>query len=132
MQSSNTDIVKKLQVLIIAACYIFIAVSHMFFLPRLTELGSKAVALSHNSIFKRKSETTIAAASHINFFQRTDKFIVNDKKSVIDLLNMVVASFILLLFARLIWKLNPKHFLTLHWPAVNYQYSYLSFCTFKI
>lgn len=132
MQSSNTDKVKKLQVLVIAACYIFIAVSHMFFLPRLTELSSKATALSHNSIFKRKAEATVAAASHINFFQRTDKFIVNDKKSVIDLLNMVVGSFILLLFARLIWKLNPEHFRTFHWSAVNYQYSYLSFCTFKI
>lgn len=131
MQNSNTDIVKKLQVLLIAACYIFIAVSHMFFLPRLTELSSKA-ASSHNSIFKRKAETTIAMISHINFFQRTDKFIVNDKKSVIDLMSMVVGSFILLLFARNIWKLNSKHFLTFNWSTVNYQYSYLSFCTFKI
>ena len=131
MQNSSTDIVKKLQVLLIASCYIFIAVSHMFFLPRLTELSDKA-ASSHNSIFKRKLETTVVTISHINFFQRTDKFIVNDKKSVIDLMSMVVGSFILLLFARHIWKLNPKHFLTLNWSAVNYQHSYLSFCTFKI
>ena len=131
MQTSNINKVKKLQVLLVSACYIFIAVSHMFFLPRLTELNGKA-SLSQNSIFKRKPETTIATISHINFFQRTDKFIVNDKKSAIDLLNIVVGSFILLLFARLIWKLNPKHFRAFHWSAVNHQYSYLSFCTFKI
>ncbi|WP_183565897.1 hypothetical protein [Mucilaginibacter sp. SP1R1] len=117
--------------LLVSACYIFIAVSHMFFLPRLTELNSKA-ALSHNSIFKRKPETSVTSVNHINFFQRTDKFIVNDKKSAIDLMNIVISSFILLMFARLVWRLNPKQFFTLRWSAVNYQYSYLSFCTFKI
>jgi hypothetical protein len=89
-------------------------------------------AVSHNSIFKRKTETTVASLSHTNFFQRTDKFIMNDKKSAIDLLNMVVGSFILLLFAQRLWKLNPKRLLTINWSVTDSQYSYLSFCTFKI
>ena len=131
MKQSRSDIFKKLQVLFIAACYIFIAVSHIFFLPRLTGPVAEA-AVSHNSIFKRKTETTVASLSHVNFFQRTDKFIMNDKKSAIDLLNMVVGSFILLLFAQRLWKLNPQRLLTINWSATDSQYSYLSFCTFKI
>ena len=123
--------VKKLQVTVLVTCYFFIAVSHMFFLPRLTQLANKN-NISHNSIFKRTAEYSLNQANHINFLQRTDKFIVNDKKSAIDLLNLVVGSFILLLFARLIWKLNPKHHLAFRRLNLNYQYAYLSFCSFKI
>ncbi|MBB6108300.1 hypothetical protein [Mucilaginibacter lappiensis] len=131
MKQSRSDIIKKLQVLFIAACYTFIAVSHIFFLPRLTAPVPEA-AVSHNSIFKRKTETIVTSLSHVNFFQRTDKFIMNDKKSAIDLLNMVVGSFILLLFAQRLWKFNPQHLLTINWSVTDSQYSYLSFCTFKI
>jgi hypothetical protein len=131
VQISNINTVKKLQVLLLSACYIFIAVSHMFFLPQLTELKGK-VSLSQNSIFKRNPETSVGSVNHSNFFQRTDKFIVNDKKSPIDMLKIVIGSFILLLFARLVWKIDPKHFPVFHWPPVNHQYSYLSFCVFKI
>jgi hypothetical protein len=131
VKQSRTDIFKKLQVLLIAACYVFIAVSHIFFLPRLTGPVTEA-AISHNSIFKRKTETIVASLSHANFFQRTDKFVMNDKKSAIDLLNMVVGSFILLLFALQLWKLNPRHFLIRHCLVPDSQYAYLSFCTFKI
>jgi len=74
----------------------------------------------------------VASLAHANFFQRTDKFVMNDKKSAIDLLNMVVGSFILLLFAQRLWKLNPQRLLTINWSVTDSQYSYLSFCTFKI
>ena len=131
MKQSRTDIFKNLQVLFIAACYIFIAVSHIFFLPRLTGPVTEA-AISHNSIFKRKSETAVASLAHANFFQRTDKFVMNDKKSAIDLLNLVVGSFILLLFAQQLWKFKPKHLHTYYWLVPDSQYAYLSFCTFKI
>lgn len=131
MRNNSLDTVKKLQVTVLVTCYFFIAVSHMFFLPRLTQLANKN-NISHNSIFKRTAEYSLNQANHINFLQRTDKFIVNDKKSAIDLLNMVVSSFILLLFLQRIWKLNPKHFLAFRRLHLNYQYTYLSFCTFKI
>jgi hypothetical protein len=131
VKQSRTDIFKKLQVLLIAACYIFIAVSHIFFLPRLTGPVTEA-AISHNSIFKRKTETTVTSLAHANFFQRTDKFIMNDKKSAIDLLNLVVGSFILLLFAQQLWKFKPKHLHIYYWLIPDSQYAYLSFCTFKI
>ncbi|MDR6942167.1 hypothetical protein [Mucilaginibacter pocheonensis] len=131
MQHNSLDRFKKLQVIILVACYFFIAVSHLFFLPRLTQLTDRN-ARSHNSIFKRKSEVSIAGINHINFLKRTDKFIVNDKKSAIDLLNMVVGSFILLLFMQQIWKLDPKYYLTFRWLPINSQLTYLTCCTFKI
>ena len=131
MKQSRSDIFKKLQVLCIAACYVFIAVSHIFFLPRLTGPVPEA-AVNHNSIFKRKIETIVTSISHTNFFQRTDKFVMNDKKSAIDLLSMVVGSFIILLFVQRLWKLNPQRFLNINWSVTDSQYSYLSFCTFKI
>lgn len=131
MSGEKNDIVKDLKVLLVAACYIFIAVSHIFLLPKLTQQAGWPT-LSHNSILKRNSGDLTLNAVHWNFIQRTDKVVVNEKKSVIDLLRAVVSSFILLFFALQIWKMRPS------WQGLsrilfsNYRYSYLSFCSFRI
>ncbi|QEC74974.1 hypothetical protein [Mucilaginibacter ginsenosidivorax] len=131
MLREKNGVVKDLKVLFVAAWYIFIAVSHIFLLPKLTEQGNRP-ASGHNSIFKRNSGNLTLNAVHWNFIQRTDKVVISDKKSVIDLLKAVVASFIVLLFALQIWRIRP------HWQRFfrillsDYRYSYLSFCSFRI
>ncbi|MCS3735943.1 hypothetical protein [Mucilaginibacter dorajii] len=124
------NIFKELQVLFVASCYFFIAVSHIFLLPRLTGEGSQ-FAISHNSIFKRNSDNATLNAVHVNFIQRTDKVVVNDKKSAIDLLKAVITGFILVFFTLQVWKLKPWQYL-FNVPADDCRYAYLSYCSFRI
>ena len=131
MLPEKNGVVKDLKVLLVAAWYIFIAVSHIFLLPKLTEQGNQP-ASGHNSIFKRNSGNLTLNAMHWNFIQRTDKVVISDKKSVIDLLKAVVASFIVLFFALQIWRIRPHWQLLFRVLFSDYRYSYLSFCSFRI
>jgi hypothetical protein len=128
--NKRRNIFKELQVLFVASCYFFIAVSHIFLLPRLTEQGN-GPAISHNSIFKRNSDNATLNAVHVNFIQRTDKVVINDKKSAIDLLKAVITGFILVFFTLQVWKLKPWQYL-FNTPANDCRYAYLSFCSFRI
>jgi hypothetical protein len=131
MLSEKNGVIKDLKVLLVAACYVFIAVSHVFLLPKLTQQAGRPPS-GHNSIFKRKLDNLALNAVHWNFIQRTDKVVINDKKSVIDLLKAVISSFILLFFGLQIWRMRPN------WQPLSrvlfsdYRYSYLSFCSFRI
>lgn len=128
--NKSRNIFKELQVLFVASWYLFIAVSHIFLLPRLTGEGSQ-VAISHNSIFKRNSDNVTLNAVHLNFIQRTDKVVVNDKKSAIDLLKAVITGFFLVFFTLQVWKLKPWQYL-FKVPADDCRYAYLSLCSFRI
>jgi hypothetical protein len=131
MLSEKNGVIKDLKVLLVAACYVFIAVSHVFLLPKLTQQASR-LGSGHNSIFKRKLDNLALNAVHWNFIQRTDKVVINDKKSVIDLLKAVISSFILLFFALQIWKMRSNWQRLSHVLFSNCRYSYLSFCSFRI
>lgn len=131
MLRKKNGVVKDLKVLLVAAWYVFIAVSHIFLLPKLTEQGNRP-ASGHNSIFKRKLDNLTLNAVHWNFIQRTDKVVINDKKSVIDLLKAVISSFILLFFALQVWEMRPNWQRLSRVLFFDYRYSYLSFCSFRI
>ncbi len=130
MLNKKRNIFKEMQVLFVACCYLFVGVSHIFLLPRLTgQTGTPSI--SHNSIFKRNSDNPSLSAVHLNFIQRTDKVVINDKKSAIDLLRAVITSFILVFFALQVWKLKPWQYL-FNVPINDGRYAYLSFCSFRI
>lgn len=115
--------------LLLCAVYFFIAVAHIAYLPNLNTTG-KGQSLSHNSIFKRKPEK-VSFNNLASLLQRIDKSTRQNKESVTDLLNAAISFFTLLLFFTQLWKLNPKP-LTAHCPRKDYQYSYLSFRSFRI
>lgn len=115
----------------VVAIYSFIAISHLYYLPSPAQLLKKTPTVQ-NSIFKRRTENLNISAKPINYLQRTDKFTVNDKKSVADFLITAVGCFILLLFTLQLWKLNLRPYRQLFQHSNNHQYVYLSLCTFRI
>jgi predicted PurR-regulated permease PerM len=122
---------KSLLVLSVMAFYLLIASSHVFFLPRLTELqGTHSTAF--NSVFKRKIESVRRSFNESSYVQRPDKSTLEEKKSVTDLISAVVSSFILLFFILQLWKSLPKPLIRSFRLTPGYQYTYLSLCTFRI
>jgi hypothetical protein len=122
---------KSLLVLSVMAFYLLIASSHVFFLPRLTELpGTHSTAF--NSVFKRKIESVRRSFNESSYVQRPDKSTLEEKKSVIDLITAVVSRFILLFFIMQLWKSLPKPLIRSFRLTPGYLYTYLSLCTFRI
>ncbi|WP_348048323.1 hypothetical protein [Mucilaginibacter sp.] len=115
----------------IMAVYFVIAVTHILFLPCMTQPHAIHFA-GHNSIFKRKTENLNGTTTKGGFLQRPDKSTLEDKKSLIDVLTSVVGFFTLLFFTIQLWKLDLKRYRTFPDPVVSFQYSYLSLCTFRI
>jgi hypothetical protein len=113
------------------ALYFTIAITHIFFLPRLNNVAQKHSS-SHNSIFKRKAETVSEAGFQANLLQRPDKSTLEDKRSAVNAPEAIVASFLLLFFLFQPWKLSLKRRLYFLKPVYSAQYSYLTFCTFRI
>lgn len=131
LNKRNTEFLRSLRILSVMAFYLVIASSHVFFLPRLTQLAS-ARSTGFNSVFKRKMENLHSSFSESSYVQRPDKSTLEEKKSVTDLISAIVGSFILLFFALELWKLNPKPFFRYFRLKPVYQHTYLSLCTFRI
>lgn len=113
------------------ACYFIIATTYIFFLPRITQI-TRSHSVSHNSDFKRKGDSMNGNDRQAGYLQRTDKSTFEDRRSMTSVLNVVTGSFILLLFIVQLWKLTPRSVFNSIRPRVNYQYVYLSLCTFRI
>jgi len=122
---------KKLNVLALIALYSFIVIAHLYYLPNINQSTQRAQT-AQNSIVKRRNETINYNQHLINYLHRTDKFTLNDKKSVNDFISSVIGCFILLLFTLQLWKLNLRPFRSFTRYAINHQFVYLSLRTFRI
>lgn len=111
--------------------YLLIASSHVFFLPRLTELRG-AHSTAFNSVFKRKIETVRSSFNESSYVQRPDKSTLEEKKSATDWLTAVIGSFTLLFFVFQLWKLSPKPYVSALRLLIDRQYVYLFLCNFRI
>ncbi|WP_413669978.1 hypothetical protein ACEN9X_08600 [Mucilaginibacter sp. Mucisp86] len=131
MKKRKHEASKSLLVMSVMIFYLLIASSHVFFLPRLTQLRSTH-STAFNSVFKRKIETVRSSFNESSYVQRPDKSTLEEKKSVTDLISAVVSSFILLFFALQLWKFNPKQLIRNFGLIPRYQYTFLSLCTFRI
>lgn len=131
LTKSRPEFFKSLLILSVMAFYLLIASSHVFFLPRLTQLRSTH-STAFNSVFKRKIENVRSSFNESSYVQRPDKSTLEEKKSVTDLISAVVSSFILLFFALQLWKLNTKPFIAGFRLIPACQNTYISLCTFRI
>ena len=129
--NAEINIIKGLHVFMIAACYLFITTTHIFFLPRLTHSGRKHNA-AYSSVFKRKNKDVMISSAIMYSLHRLHKVILNEKKPAIDALKGITSFFILLFLGLQCWRKKNKLFADVPILVSNYQYSYLSFCTFKI
>lgn len=68
----------------------------------------------------------------MNLLRRLHKVILNQTKPAIDALKGVTSFFILLFLGLQGWKKKNKLSTDVPIQISNHQYSYLSFCTFKI
>ena len=131
MKKKGSSFLRTFLVLIIMTVYFTIAVSHIFFLPCLSHLKHQYIS-SHNSISKRKINNFLIRESKINLLERQDKSTLENKKSILELLNGMIFLFILLLAGLQLWKLMfPKHF-NYHPPVLATLPNYLNFCTFRL
>jgi len=131
LKKRKQESLKSLLILSVMAFYLLIASSHVFFLPRLTELPSTH-STAFSSVFKRKIESVRRSFNESSYVQRPDKSTLEEKKSVTDLISAVVSSFILLFFALQLWKLISKPLTRYFKLKSGFQYTYLSLCTFRI
>jgi len=99
--------------LLMACLYFTIAVCHIFHLPCLTKTQPVKTVVSHNSLFKRKTENLNNTTGCVGLLQRTYKSVTNDKRSVTDFLRGLSASVILLFCIIQVWKLRKSHWFTL-------------------
>lgn len=127
----QVNIFKGLHVFMVATCYLFITTTHVFFLPRLTHSVRKHHS-AYNSIFKRKNKDMRISSVPMNLLRRLHKVILNQTKPAIDALKGVTSFFILLFLGLQGWKKKNKLSTDVPIQISNHQYSYLSFCTFKI
>lgn len=115
--------------LFVVIAYLFIAVSHIFYLPQLTS-GNATGPASSNSIFKRQNTDLIHQDMY--FLQRTDKSTIDERKKILsDIAQLACVTFILLL-ACLFPVRSLHQFYPRNYTITNGQYTYLALCTFRI
>lgn len=131
LKKRNSGLLKSWLVITVMAFYLLIASSHVFFLPRLTQLPSTH-STAFNSVFKRKTESVRRSFNESSYVQRPDKSTLEEKKSVIDLITAVLSSFILLFFVLRLRKLSISSFFEDLRLSFAHHYIYLSLCTFRI
>ena len=131
MLNPDINIIKGLHIFMIAACYLFITTTHIFFLPRLTPSGRKHNS-AFSSVFKRKNKDVMISSALMYSLHRLHKVILNETKPAIDALKGITSFFILLFIGLQSWGKKNKLFADVPILVSNHQYSYLSFCTFKI
>lgn len=69
---------KQFNISLLLAAYLFVVVTHIFFIPCHTQVSVKA-RNTYNSIFKRKIED--GNASKLSLLHRTDKTVLNNQKA---------------------------------------------------
>ncbi|PTQ94886.1 hypothetical protein C8P68_10696 [Mucilaginibacter yixingensis] len=104
---------KAMLSLLMACLYFTIAVCHIFHLPCLTTTQPVKTVISHNSLFKRKTENLNNTTDCVGLLQRTYKSVTNDKRSVTDFLKGFSACVILLFCVLPVWKLRKSLWITL-------------------
>ncbi|WP_295654750.1 hypothetical protein [uncultured Mucilaginibacter sp.] len=119
----------KFLLLFVTTTYLFIAISHIFFLPHYNVDNTTRPVVS-NSIFKR--HTSGKNQQETSQLRRTDKSTLDEKKKLISNITVLVTIAFLLvsifgLYNTLTTPLFPRKYL-----FINRQYSYLSLCTFRI
>ena len=115
--------------LFLTVTYLFIAVSHIFYLPPAGQ-NNVQKPVSANSIFKRRSTDKNQPESPN--LKRPDKSTFEEKKKVLpDIGQLVTLAFILTHFGESGFSVTPKSF-PRNYLLTNRQYSYLTFCTFRI
>ncbi|HTE01184.1 MAG TPA: hypothetical protein VK668_17985 [Mucilaginibacter sp.] len=114
---------KRWQILSISLIYLMVALTHVFYLPRITSVTTQ----THNSIFKRKIEKVHT----VNYLERTAKAVFKETvKSPSSNLPIVYLNSV---FIGLKVE-NPqiKSFILNSRSFKNHRYSYLSYCTFRV
>lgn len=115
--------------LFLTVTYLFIAVSHIFYLPSNGQSNSQK-PIAANSIFKRRS--TDKNQSEFPNVKRPDKSTFEEKKKVMaDISQLVSLAFILTHFGETGLSTAPKSF-PRNYLLIDRQYSYLTLCTFRI
>jgi hypothetical protein len=112
------------------AAYLFIAVSHIFYLPHYAVDNTPAPLIS-NSIFKRQ----VTRYHHDPVqLQRTDKSTLEEKKSpAADIAQAVAIAFVLIYAFSGIYKLAiPSKYAYAKYSIYSGQYTYLTLRTFRI
>lgn len=115
--------------LFLTVTYLFIAVSHIFYLPP-NNLSSSQKHVAANSIFKRR--VTDKNQRESPSLKRPDKSTIEEKKKVLDdITQLVSVAFILTYFGESLLSVKPEpspH----NYLLANRQYAYLTLCTFRI
>ncbi|MBB3971195.1 hypothetical protein [Mucilaginibacter phyllosphaerae] len=131
MKKKQATFPRNILVLALVAVYFFMASTHIFFIPCLTQ-GTHHTALSHNSIFKRKLEYRAVAGKQLSIIQRPDKSIFEERKAVSDSIRSFLSFFTILLFISLFWRFKPKFFANVSAQLFPPLHSYLSLCVIRI
>jgi hypothetical protein len=124
-------LVKDLLVTAIAAIYILVATSHLFYLPNLNHSGTSVYSNEH-SLFNRKLGQTVGDSEKSTLVRRIDSPVFEEKKNLPKLIRPAVVLFCVLLLIPLIGnpKFKPDPFTFSR--RINYQGSYLITRTFRI
>lgn len=129
VKKQKENLFKDFLIVAVAVIYLLIAVTHILYLPCLTQ--SVKATSAQNSIFKRKVENIIADHSRPSLLQRTYKFVLEKKKSLTSIISSVNVFFVVLFLVPLIRELKPRYPVNSPWPTIH-QHTLLSLCTLKI
>lgn len=107
---------KQLNTLLLLVMYLFVVITHIFFVPRHAQVSAKTKS-SYNSIFKRKIDDGFA--TKLVLLERTDKTVLNDKKDANSLILSYAGVFLVLFLGNL--RFSKVHVLRwfnfLYFPA---------------
>lgn len=119
MNTSKADKSNKYMLLFFIVIYTFVTISHIFYLPHYNTDNSKNIFISkehHDS-------------AHLH---RVDKSTIDEKKkSVADVINLATIVLLFICIGTALLSLKSP-IVAPNYLLINRQYSYLSFCTFRI
>lgn len=127
--NNNNQSPYKHLLLLLATAYLFIAVTHIFFLPHYNVDNTTKPAAA-NSIFK--CHISAKSQPETPRLHRVDKSTLDDKKSVIPAAAQLgtIVLFLISIFGAV--QRIVKFEIPRNYQLANRQYSYLNFCTFRI
>jgi hypothetical protein len=128
LKTHQNIIVRNLSVMMVLIVYFFIATSHVFFVPKQTDI----IHLTGNSIFKRKSEKFSVAPQQQHLHHRPDKSTLENKKTVSDAIKSMVSLFIILFLVVLVGRSRPIYYTYNKNNAYLPRYTFLSLGIIKI
>ncbi|QEM06454.1 hypothetical protein DIU31_024145 [Mucilaginibacter rubeus] len=107
---------KQLNTLLLLVVYLFVVITHIFFVPRHAHISAKTKS-GYNSIFKRKIDDGFA--TKLALLKRTDKTVLNDKKNANSLILFYAGAFLMLFLGNLRFSKAPvlSWFNFLYFPA---------------